>query len=54
MRQFLRLFREEEGMESVEYAVVAGILVGGTVLAISAIATWVQNRFSTLQTDLGA
>lgn len=54
MRQLARLFKEQEGMESVEYAVLAGILVGGTVVAIAAIATWVRGRFETLQSDLGA
>jgi Flp pilus assembly pilin Flp len=53
MRQLARLFKEQDGMETVEYAVVAGILVGGTIAAITAIAGLVQTRFETLQAQLG-
>jgi Flp pilus assembly pilin Flp len=52
MRQLARLFKEQDGMETVEYAVVAGILVGGTIVAITAIAGLVQSRFEELQTQL--
>ncbi len=53
MRQFVRLFKEQEGLETVEYAVVAGILTAGAVATIALIATWVSTRFSNLNSALG-
>lgn len=49
MRQLARLFKEQDGLETVEYAVIAGILVTGTITAITIIAGYVQTRFETLR-----
>ena len=47
-------FSDENGTETVEWAMLAGLIVGGVVLAVAAIGAWVSNRFDELQTDLGA
>jgi Flp pilus assembly pilin Flp len=48
-----RLFlRDEEGLETVEYAIIAGIIVGGAALTIGAIAVLVGNRFTALESAL--
>ena len=47
-------FSNERGTETVEWALMAGLIVGGLVLTVAAIGTWVRNRFGQLETDLNA
>jgi pilus assembly protein Flp/PilA len=54
MSTIKRFIKDEQGLETVEYAIIAGLIVVGIVAAITAIGTWVQTQFTTLQTDLGA
>ncbi len=49
-----RFVRNEEGLETVEYAIIAGLIVIGTIVAITAIGAWVALQFETLQSTLGA
>lgn len=49
-----RFVRNTEGLETVEYAIIAGLIVVGTIIAITAIGAWVALQFSTLQQTLGA
>jgi len=51
MRNFIA---NEQGLETVEYAIIAGLIVVGTVAAITAIGTWVSGKFTALKTALGA
>ena len=54
MRQLARLFREQDGLETVEYAIILGLIVAGTVGIIAALGSWVHDKFQTVQTELGA
>ena len=55
MKKLLKKFvRDERGLETVEYAIIVGLIVGGLVLVIAAIGVWVNGQFTQLQTDLGA
>jgi Flp pilus assembly pilin Flp len=45
---------DEAGLETVEYAIIAGMIVAGTVAVVVAIGGWVNGQFTSLQTDLGA
>ena len=47
-------FSDEKGSETVEWGLMAGLIVGGLVLTVDAIGLWVKNKFNTLQGDLGA
>ncbi len=47
-------FSDERGTETVEWGLMAGLIVGGLVLVVAAIGTWVKLQFTQLQTDLGA
>ncbi len=47
-------FADEKGLETVEYAIIAGLIVVGTVAAITAIGTWVSGKFTALKTAIGA
>ena len=51
MKNFLN---DEAGLETVEYAIIAGMIVAGTVAVVVAIGGWVNGQFTGLQTDLGA
>ena len=46
-------FSNERGTETVEWALMAGLIVGGLVVIVVAIGTWVRTRFDNLQSDLG-
>ena len=48
------LLSDERGTETVEWGLMAGLIVGGLVLTVAAIGSWVKLKFSELQTDLGA
>lgn len=47
-----RFMSDEHGLETVEYAIIAGLIVSGLVAIIVAIGGWVKNQFSNLQKDL--
>ena len=47
-----RFISEEEGLETVEYAIITGIIVVGTIAVIGLIGAWVNGTFTTLQSQL--
>jgi len=47
-----RFFEDERGMETVEWAVVAALLVIGVIVIFSALGGTVQDKLSTLQQDI--
>jgi Flp pilus assembly pilin Flp len=49
-----RLLREEDGLETVEYAVIAGLIVSALVVLLIAIGNWVRGQYSNMQTEMGA
>ena len=49
-----RLAWHERGLETVEYAIIAGLIVTGTVATIIAIGVWVSAKFEALETALGS
>jgi Flp pilus assembly pilin Flp len=49
-----KLWSDERGLETVEYAIVAGLIVVGVITAITAIGVWVGNKWSTFRSSLGA
>ena len=52
MSSLKRFVADEQGLETVEYAIIAGLIVSGLVAIIVAIGGWVKNKFSNLQKDL--
>jgi Flp pilus assembly pilin Flp len=46
MEQVKRFIRDEQGLETVEYAVILGLIVVGTIAAITALRTKVINTFT--------
>ena len=49
-KTFRRFFRDERGMETVEWGVLAALIVAGLVAVIGGLGTNVLNKFTTLQT----
>ena len=45
---------DDRGLETVEYAIIAGLIVAGLITVVVAIGTWVKGEFSDLKTNLGA
>jgi len=54
MSTIKRFFSDEKGLETVEYAIIAGLIVTGLVAIIVAIGIWVKGKFNTVKTELGA
>ncbi len=48
-----RFVKDERGLETVEYAIIAGLIVVGTIATIASIGVWVNAKFTTLNTTLG-
>ena len=49
MKMIAKFIREEEGMETVEWAVVAALIIAGLVSVISGIGTNVNSKFNALK-----
>jgi Flp pilus assembly pilin Flp len=47
-----RFLKDESGLETVEYAVIAGLILLATILTISAVGVLVNAKFVALQTAL--
>jgi len=48
-----RFVKDERGLETVEYAIIAGLIVVGTIATIASIGVWVNAKFVALDTGLG-
>ena len=49
-----RFLSDERGLETIEYAIVAGLIVVGVISAVTAIGVWVAGKWSSFKTTLGA
>ncbi len=47
------LVREERGLETVEYAIISGLVVAGVIAAVTALGIWLSNQFIHLHSTLG-
>jgi Flp pilus assembly pilin Flp len=45
---------DELGLESVEYAIITGLIVAGTLISIATIGLWIARKFGIIQGTLGA
>jgi Flp pilus assembly pilin Flp len=45
-------FRDEAGLETVEYAIITGLIVVGIVATVASIGAWVNGQFIALDNDL--
>jgi pilus assembly protein Flp/PilA len=49
-----RFLESEDGPTAVEYAVLVGLIVVGTVAAVSALSTSISGTFNTVSSSLGS
>jgi Flp pilus assembly pilin Flp len=54
MQNLKRFLSDDQGLETVEYAIISGLIVAGLITVVVAIGTWVKGTFTSLKTDLGA
>ncbi len=47
-----RFLAEETGLETVEYAIITGLIVAGAITTIGLIGTWVKGQFDNLEGEL--
>ncbi len=53
MRTVKRFLWDQKGTETVEWAIIIGIIAGGAIAFIALIGPWVVAQFSKLASDLG-
>ena len=46
MNKLIKFFKDEEGLETVEYAIILGLIVAGTIVLVISIGDWVESQFS--------
>jgi Flp pilus assembly pilin Flp len=54
MKKIQNFFKDEDGLETVEYAIILGLIVAGTITLITALGTWVNAQFTRVNTEVGA
>jgi pilus assembly protein Flp/PilA len=47
-----KFLTDERGLETVEYAIILGLIVAGTIGLVIAIGSWVHNQFSATNKEL--
>ena len=52
MEMLKRFIADESGLETVEYAIIAGLIVVGVIATVVSIGGWVATQFTALNTGL--
>jgi len=52
MEMLKRFINDERGLETVEYAIILGIIVAGTITLIVTLGKWVGGQFTEVNADL--
>ena len=53
MEMLKRFIKDDRGLETVEYAIIAGLIVVGVIATVTSIGIWVNAKFTALNTGLG-
>lgn len=51
MKRFIRFLKEEDGLESVEYALLAVLIALGIIGGVTALSDWINTTFNTVATE---
>jgi len=54
MQTIKRFLADDRGLETVEYAIITGLIVTGLIAVVAAIGTWIKGGFDSLKTNVGA
>ena len=49
-----RFISDAKDLETVEYAIIAGLMVAAVVVSIGSVGAWVKGVYKGLQTEMGA
>ena len=49
-----RFITDEQGLETVEYAIITGLIVAATITAIGILGNWVTTQFEAINSEVGA
>jgi len=49
-----QFWKDESGLETVEYAIITGLIVAATITAIGILGAWVSAQFTNVNTTVGA
>jgi len=52
MKPFSRFLSDDAGLETVEYAILAGLIVGASVTLIIAVGVWVKDTYASFQAEI--
>jgi len=52
MEHLKRFWKDESGLETVEYAIILGLIVAGTIGLVVSLGAWVNGRFSEVMEEL--
>ncbi len=52
MEMLKRFFKDERGLETVEYAIIGGLIVAATIATIVAIGVWVSAKFEAINSAI--
>ena len=47
-----RFIADEKGLETLEYAIIGGLILAGTIATISAIGLWVSAKFNEINDNI--
>lgn len=54
MKAVMRFLNDERGTETVEWAIMIGLIAVASIAIIAGIGLWVQNKFSSLSNGLAS
>ena len=54
MNTLQHFLADDRGLETVEYAIITGLIVTGLVAVVAAIGTWIKGKFDGVKTEVGA
>ena len=54
MEKIWDFIKDEDGLETVEYAIILGLIVGGVILLVATLGTWVKAQFQSVVTEVSA
>ena len=49
-----KFWRDDRGLEVVEYAIITGLIVAGTIAVLGILGAWVTGQFTGVNTSLAA
>ncbi len=50
MKKLMAFLKDEDGLETVEYAIILGLIVAGTIGLVTTLGLWVSGQFSAVNT----